>query len=143
MSLRLVLAGALGLLSLASVGCSSGFEVNKDPTTDPPPNTPPALPSGMANTGTLDLALSAEGDANDVVVSFGLPFPQGILKGERDVTLKNAAGAPVAITTSVLARWPGDGSIRSVLVAFRTTLANGAKETWKVDYGAPSTSPDA
>jgi hypothetical protein len=146
MSLRVVLAGSVGLLflSLASVACSSGFEVNKDPTTDPPPNTPPAVPSGLAPTGTLDLVLTADrGDASDAAVSFGLPFPQGILKGERDITLKNAAGAPVPITTSVLARWPGDGSIRSVLVAFRATLANGAKETWKVDYGSPSSSPEA
>ncbi len=136
---------ALATAALFSIGCiSSEFDVPIDRTQDPPPNTPPAVPPRIASSGTTDLVLTADnGAANDAAVSFGLPFPQGILKSEKDITLVNAAGQPVSITTSVLARWPGDGSIRSVLVAFRTTLAAGAKETWKVEWGTPTKSGDA
>ena len=112
------------------------------PTTTPP-GTGPAIPSEVPKTGTLDLALKADRVATDAVVSFGLPFPQGVFTDEKSVTLKNKAGVAVPISTSVLAKWPGDGSIRSVLIAFKTTLAAGATETWKVDYGTPTTSPAA
>ena len=143
---RALPAVALGLLSLLTLGCScSGFDVPpKDLATDPPPNTPPAVPSGLPLTGTIDVTLTADqGAANDAAVTFGLPFPQGILKSEKNVTLKNAAGANVPVTTTALARWPADGSIRSVLVAFKTSLAAGAKEAWKIDYGTPRSGPDA
>ncbi len=129
-----------------SVACSSedAFDTPIDPAKDPPPNTPPSIPPQVPAMGTLDLELTADvGAASDAAVSFGLPFPQGVLKTEKNVTLKNGAGQAVPITTSVLAKWPGDGSIRSVLVAFKATLAAGASETWKVDYGTPTTSPDA
>ncbi len=144
MSGRAVLAAAT--LALFALGCESfGIDdpVEKNPTTDPPPNTPPALPVTMPAQGSIPLTLTADAPANAVVVSFGLPFPQGLVRNERDVTLLDAKGAPVAITTTALARWPGDGSIRSIGVAFKATLAVGATETWRVDYGAPSKSPEA
>ncbi|MBS2017651.1 MAG: hypothetical protein JST00_32530 [Deltaproteobacteria bacterium] len=145
MSSRVFAALACAWLLLA--GCEpSGIAepIPKDPTTDPPPNTPPALPSQIPAQGSADLSLLADqGAATDAVVSFGLPFPQGVMRGERDVTLTNAKGEPVPIATSVLARWPGDGSIRSVLVAFKASLAAGAKEAWRVEWGAPSKSGDA
>lgn len=131
---------------LALAACDSSIDepVPKDLTTDPPPNTPPALPSEIAPQGSIQIALVADGGAgNDVVVSFGLPFPQGVTRGEKDVTLLDAKAQPVPIGTSVLARWPGDGSIRSILVAFKATLAAGATETWRVEYGTPTRSPDA
>ncbi len=98
----------------------------------------------MPKKGSVDLTLRADnGAANNAVVSFGLPFPEGILTSEKNVTLKNKAGQPVPISATVLAKWPHDGSIRSVLVAFKTTLASNATETWKVEWGDPTTSPDA
>lgn len=118
--------------------------IPKDLTVDPPPNTPPAIPGLIPAQGTVQIALVADqGAANDVVVSFGLPFPQGVLKNEKDVSLANGKGEPVAISASALARWPGDGSIRSVLVAFKASLAAGATESWRIDWGAPTKSPDA
>ena len=97
----------------------------------------------MPKIGTLDVTLKADRAANNAVVSFGVPFPQGVFTDAKSVTLKNKAGVAVPISTSVLATWPGDGSIRSVLVAFKTTLASGATESWKLDYGTPTTSADA
>lgn len=142
MRIHALLAIGCGLLAFACA--SDPFETPIDRTTDPPPNTPPALPSQLPAIGSLALQLTADnGAASDATVSFGLPFPQGVLRSEQNVTLKNSTGHVVPISRSVLARWPGDGTIRSVLVAFKTTLAAGASETWKVDYGTPSTSPDA
>ena len=128
------------------IACSSWFDdpIPKDPMTDPPPGTPPALRVEMAARGSIALSLTADtGAASDAVVSFGLPFPQGVLRGDKELTLASAKGEPVAIATHVLARWPGDGSIRSVLVAFKATLPQGATEVWKIDYGTPTRSPDA
>ncbi len=142
MKIRALWAVGCGVLSFA---CSSDpFETPIDPATDPPPNTPPPLPSEVPTKGSLEVTLTADnGAASGAVVSFGLPFPQGVFTSEKNVTLKNSAGQAVPISASVLARWPGDGSIRSVLVAFKATLAAGTRETWKIDYGSPSTSPDA
>ena len=143
MRLRALWALGCGLLSFA---CSSSDPVGTptDPATDPPPNTPPSITPQVPSTGSLDVTLTADkGAASNATVSFGLPFPQGVLTSEKNVTLKNGAGEAVPIAASVLAKWPGDGTIRSVLVAFKATLAAGANETWKIDYGTPTTSPDA
>ena len=147
-SMRLRALSTLGWLvfSSASFACYSDdpFATPIDPTTDPPPNTPPAVPPQVPVSGALEVTLTADhGPASDAAVSFGLPFPQGVFRNEKNVTLKNPAGQAVPISTRVLAQWPGDGSIRSVLVAFKTTLAAGATETWTIDYGSPSASPDA
>ena len=139
-------AQAIAAVSLLLIACESSSidPIAKDQKTDPPPGTAPALPVEVSGRGSIPVALTADtGAANQAVVSFGLPFPQGVLRGEKDLTLVNAKGEPVAIATSVLARWPGDASIRSVLIACKATLALGASETWKIDYGVPSRSPDA
>ena len=139
-------AGGAAATALLLIACeASSFDpIPKDFTTDPPPGTPPALTVDTPKQGSVALTLTADtGAANDAVVSFGLPFPQGVFGNEKELTLANAKGEPVATATSVLARWPGDGSIRSVLVAFKATLAAGATEMWRVDYGTPTTSPDA
>lgn len=92
--------------------------------------------------GTIDVTVVADaGAAHDDVVSFGVPFPQGVLTDEKLLGLRTAAGRRVPIGRTLLARWPADGSIRSVLVAFKATLAAGAKETWRLDYGATPASP--
>lgn len=142
----MLLAASLAMVSVLSMGCSSDpFEnLKMDPTTDPPSNAPPPVPSQVPPVGSVEVALTADnGAANDAVVSFGMPFPQGVFKDETSVTLRNGTGQPVPITTRVLARWPNDESIRSVLVAFKATLPAGANEKWKIDYGMPSASPPA
>ena len=110
----------------------------------PPLGTPPAAPSEITSTGAVKLTLTADkGAASDAVVSFGMPFPQGVFKDVKNITLKDKAGKAVKIHTSALATWPGDASLRSVLVAFKATLAQGATEEWTVDYGAAGTGGDA
>ncbi|MBX3231170.1 MAG: hypothetical protein KIT84_09535 [Labilithrix sp.] len=119
-------------------------DLNEDPTTDAPPGTGPAAPSSIEPTGAVTLTLTADqGAANGDVVSFGLPFPQGVFTNEKNVTVLDENGAPVAIATKTLAKWPGDGSIRSVLVAFKATLARGKTKKWKVEYGAAPRGGDA
>jgi hypothetical protein len=102
-------------------------------------STPP--PGGSPPQGTIDVTLTADtGPANDAVVSLGVPFSQGTLKDEKTLALKDAGGKAVPMYASVLARWPADGSIRSVLVAFKATVAPNASQIWKLDYGGSPTS---
>ena len=96
--------------------------------------TPPPAP------GTIELTLNADkGAASNAVVSTGVPFPPGALKDEANIAVKDAAMAEVPLQATVLARWPQDGSIRSVLLAFKASLASGATAKYRVDYGAPRT----
>lgn len=133
---------ALVIVSTAACGddssASADPQKNGDPSTNPDAKAPSdsGLPSNVPSTGTIDIALVADkGAADNAVVSLGVPFPQGVLTDEKLLALKNAAGSSVDFAASVLAKWPADGSIRSILVAFKATLASGAKETWKLDYG--------
>ena len=138
--------GSIASCALLLVGCYSPWDetpIPKDLTTDPFPNTPPALPTDMPAQGSVRVALYADGAANDTVASFGLPFPQGLFRNEKDISLLDAKNTPVPISVRTLATWPSDGSIRSVLVAFKVTLAAGGKESWTVEYGAPTKSPVA
>lgn len=106
------------------------------PVGDAPPSDAPPAPTS----GKIPLTLEADrGAAAAAVVSLGVPFPPGALASDKSLALFDAAGAEVAITTTVLAKWPADGSLRSVLVAFKTTLAAAAKATWELRYGAPRT----
>lgn len=142
--MRALLAVGLALLAVGCIPDESFEPTPIDPTTDPPTRAPPPVPSLVPAVGVVDVTLSADrGAASDAVVSFGLPFPQGVLDAAANVTLEDPAGQAVPITTRVLARWPSDESIRSVLVAFKATLAAGAKETWRLRYGAPTASPPA
>jgi len=54
----------------------------------------------------------------DVFVSSGVPFAPGQLKSMKDFTLINPEGKEIPIAVKVLARWPQNQSIRSVLVQF-------------------------
>lgn len=97
-------------------------------------STPP--PGGSPPQGTIDVTLTADtGPANDAVVSLGVPFSQGSLKDEKTLVLKDNGGKAIPLYASVLAKWPADGSIRSVLVAFKATVAANATQTWKLEYG--------
>jgi hypothetical protein len=96
--------------------------------------------------GSIALTLTADlGAASDALVTFGVPFPRGALSDAMRVRVVDTAGTELAIATEVLATWPQDGSIRSVLVGIRTTLARGAEQLLRVEYGAPrtATSPGA
>jgi len=140
--MRSLLFASLGIAFLG-VACISAERVvvddsnlDQDGTTDAPPGTATAVASTIGPTGSVALTLTADkGAANGEVVSFGLPFPQGVFTNAQNITVLDRVGTPVDISTKVLAKWPGDGSIRSVLVAFKATLGAGETLTWKVEYG--------
>ena len=92
--------------------------------------------------GKLSLALLADKAvaANDVV-SLGVPFPPGTLFDASTIAVLDTGGHELPTFVRALARWPGDGSLRSVLVAFRTTMSLGAAAQFKVGYGTAPTLP--
>lgn len=60
------------------------------------------------------------------LVSTGVPFGPGQLRSEGDVAIL-VEGQEVPIATAVLARWPQDQSVRSVLVQFRLPIPDEAR----------------
>ncbi|MFM2400256.1 MAG: hypothetical protein RL341_2413 [Pseudomonadota bacterium] len=89
------------------------------------------------------MTLTADkGAANDAVVSLGVPFPPGALLDEAKLAVRNDAGAEIVSRNAALARWPTDGSLRSVLVAFKATLPAGATRAYRIDYGVTRTAPN-
>ena len=61
--------------------------------------------------------------------SGGVPLPMGALKDETQLRVVDVAGKYVPAQFTVLNHWPGDGSIRWVLVQFPVEIA--AKQTLK------------
>ncbi len=55
---------------------------------------------------------------DSVLVSTGIPFGPGQLTSDRMVRFLDAAGKEIPVAVRVLARWPRDNSIRSLLVQF-------------------------
>ncbi|MCA9398826.1 MAG: hypothetical protein KC618_03685, partial [Candidatus Omnitrophica bacterium] len=53
------------------------------------------------------------------LVSAGIPFAPGQLKSEKEFVILDGNGKPMELAARVLARWPQDNSVRSVLVQFR------------------------
>ena len=129
----------LASAALVAGGCTSWVEGTAAPQSAGNP-TGPSFPSS----GTIDLTLIADrGAADGAVVSLGVPFPPGALRDDKLVNVLDPAGTAVAIHTEPLARWPADGSVRSVLVAFRATLDANAGQKWTVEYGLPPRGGDA
>lgn len=69
------------------------------------------------------------------IVSLGVPFPPGLLRSTARLRVLDSAGAEVPAHVASLAIWPADGSQRAVLVAFRATLASGARTRWTIELG--------
>lgn len=107
-------------------------------TSSPPEDAPPVM-----TTGKVSIRLEADkGAGTDATVSLGVPFPAGALTDPKNVALFDEAGKELPISATVLAKWPRDGSVRSVLVAFKATLAGAAKSTRELRYGAPRGAAD-
>ena len=129
----------LAAAALMAGGCTSSVDGTAAPQSAGNP-TGPAFPSS----GTIDLTLTPDrGAADGAVVSLGVPFPPGALREDKLVSVLDPAGTAAAIHTESLARWPADGSVRSVLVAFRATLDANAGQKWTVEYGRPPRGGDA
>ena len=63
--------------------------------------------------------------AANVPVEMALPLPQGKWFGAGTFIVADASGKEYAAQSRVLARWPGDGSCRSVLFSFEADLKKG------------------
>jgi hypothetical protein len=136
----------LAMPMLVALGVSAGAaSANVVIAAEPPPAATAAssaAPRAPARRGTIALLLAADkGAAVDAAVSLGAPFPPGVLIDERALVVFDASGREVPAHTRALARWPSDGSLRSVLVAFKTSLASGAKANWQLRYGTAPTTP--
>ena len=100
-----------------------------------------AVVEGAAPTavGEVPIVLVADqgGGVGGAVVSLGVPFPRGALRDATLVRVLDLKGAEVPRRADVLATWPRDGSIRSVLVAFRARLPPREHAVYRLAYGAP------
>lgn len=106
-----------------------------------------ALLCGLASLGiaaqTHDISASvqvyggegANGPAN--LVSNALPFRPGVVSSAGRVRLLDG-GTEVPIAVKVLATWPSDGSIRSLLLQFDAPVA----KTYTIQVGSPRTGAD-
>ena len=74
------------------------------------------------------------------LVSTGVPFAPGQLLSERNIAVLQD-GRDISIGTKVLARWPQDGSIRSVLVQFPLRM-DAVQQPVTLQWGRPRSAPD-
>ena len=103
---------------------------------------PPLNPLPPSASGEIALSLVADkAAAADSVVSLGVPFAPGTLVDETAIAVIDASGREIAIHARALARWPKDGSLRSVFVAFKATLPAGARANYRLQYGKAPTLP--
>lgn len=72
----------------------------------------------------------------ELLISTGIPFAPGQLTDQRMVSVLDEARNEIPIATKVLARWPQDQSIRSVLVQFRYPIEHRLKSL-VVRWGTP------
>lgn len=103
------------------------------------PSVPIPLPGAPPVTsGTMELAVvRLRGNQPEALVSNGIPFAPGQLTSEREVALFHG-GEELPIATKILARWPGDQSIRSLLVQFRLPMTEG-QQSVTMRWGQPGT----
>lgn len=77
-------------------------------------------------------------DRIDEPVWGGIPFPSGVLFDPDLVRLYDEAGNQVPVQTDVLAFWPRDGSIRSLLVDFQYSVEANQSRDLRLVYGEPA-----
>ena len=107
-----------------------------EPVAKPPPEAPPQTSGELA----VNIVRLEGPEHEPALVSTGVPFAPGQLRSERDLRFLRA-GQELALATQVLARWPQDGSIRSVLVQFRLPLAQHADDVM-MSWGQPRATQD-
>jgi hypothetical protein len=88
-------------------------------------------------TGTVQAYSGAGANGPSGLVSNAVPFRSGVLRDARNVrVLSGTTEVPVA--ARVLATWPADGSIRSLLLQFDSPSAG----TYTIQVGTPRTTTD-
>jgi len=105
---------------------------------DAGPSGPQALPS---LSGTIEVPVARlRVDRPTALVSSGVPFAPGQLFSERNVAIL-LGGQEIAIGTKILARWPQDSSIRSLLVQFPLRM-DTAQQPVTLQWGRPRSTKD-
>ncbi len=103
---------------------------------------PVAAPGGTpAIAGAMQVpVVKLHGGRVLTLVSTGVPFAPGQLMSERNLAILQD-GRDLSIGTRVLARWPRDGSIRSVLVQFSLRM-DTAQQQVTLQWGRLRSAPD-
>ena len=78
---------------------------------------------------------------SDVLISSGILFAPGQLDSEKNFSIFDANGTQIPIAARVLARWPDDNSIRSLLVQFPLKIEHNYKPVI-IQWGFPRKSKD-
>lgn len=97
----------------------------------------------LPSKGALRVAVTKlrDEEKSKVLVSNGIPFGPGQLTSERDISIFDDNGNEIPIATKVLARWPHDNSIRSLLVQFPFAIKK-KYEMVNIKWGKPRTTQD-
>ena len=98
----------------------------------------PPKPVDLTGEIKVALAKAKEVSGNMPLISTGVPFAPGQLKSEKDFVFMDGQGKEIPIAVKVLARWPQDLSIRSVLVQFKHPVEQ-AYEYVTFKWGVPRT----
>lgn len=101
---------------------------------------PKTVQSALSDSGTIraNVVNLTSPKKAEVLVSAGIPFGPGKIFDEKNVAIFDAERKEVSIASKVLARWPQDGSIRSVLAQFPMKVGHTYKQVF-VKWGAPRT----
>jgi hypothetical protein len=128
---------ALLVFALAALGCVAACTVKTGPRASGPAADDASRRARAGKRGRIPLTLVADGPVAPgphEIVSLGVPFPPGALRSAGPVRVLDGAGAEVPAHVDVLATWPGDRSLRSVLVVFRATVPARTRVRWTIEY---------
>lgn len=76
-----------------------------------------------------------------LLVSNGMPFAPGKLFSDKEIAFFDETGNEIPVATKILATWPQDNSIRSVLVQFNVDIPIKYKYVI-IKWGTPRSVPD-
>lgn len=102
----------------------------------------PVADAGPAAVGSVALRVVADRGAA-ASHRGAVPFAPGVLTDVTLLRLVDASGDEVAVDTSILATWPLDGSVRSVLLGFDADLSTGEEAEFELQYGTAPSTPGA
>jgi hypothetical protein len=104
---------------------------------------PMTIAAALPLKGTMKVSVAKLRDENkiDLLVSNGIPFAPGQLFNENNFSVLDFDGNEMPIAIKVLARWPHDNSIRSILVQFPMQIPHKYKQVI-LRWGEPRTTKD-
>jgi hypothetical protein len=127
--------GAVTSYTVANIRANTTISATFAAITTTPPPTPPA---GSNVAITVHANPTGDGPAN--FVSNAIPFKRGVLTNAANVRVFDGA-TEISIGTRILARWPQDNSIRSLLLQFSAPFA-GASKSFTVYIGTARNTAD-